>query len=251
MSQLDKFKQYTLDKSAPIPLYFQVKNLLGEMLHHGELSPGDMIPTEYELCEVFNISRTTIRQALAELVEEGIFFRVKGRGTFASQSKIHHNLTHARPHFENGVYSDGFIGSTKVLELKTLPATSEISTALKIPTGTDVISLKRLKYANDEPLVVSQTYLPYSLCKNIYTHDLNEESLSVILSDTIHTKLVNTAFTLVASTATKEDCELLGISKIIAVQIVYSTSYNNFDTPIEYSISRYRGDRNTFSIDQR
>ncbi len=251
MNQLDLFKQYTLDKSAPIPLYFQVKNLLIDMLHHQELTPGEMIPTEYDLCDIFNVSRTTIRQALAELVEEGVFYRVKGRGTFVSQSKVHHNLSLERSLFTNNIHAKGFIPTTKVLEIKTMPSSSEISTALKLPMNTDVISLKRLKFANGEPLVISQTYLPYSLCKNLLSHNLNEEALTDLLSTHIHTKLAKTVYTLEAATATKEDCELLLISKITAVVLVHTTSANKFDTPIAYSISRYRGDKNTFEIEQK
>lgn len=251
MIQIDTFKQYILDKSAPTPLYFQVKNLLLDMLDHGELSPGDMIPTEYDLCNVLNISRTTIRQALSELVEAGIFYRVKGRGTFVSQNKVHHNLSLEKSLFTNDIFTKGFIASTQVLEMKTISSTSEVSNSLRIPINTDVISLKRIKYANDEPLRVCQTYLPYSLCKHIYQHNLNDETLTNFLSLHIHTKLANTSFTLEAVTATKEDCELLKISKITAIQLVHNVGYNKFDTPVEYSISRYRGDKNTFGMEQK
>lgn len=251
MTQLDAFRQYTLDKSAQVPLYFQVKNLLTDMLDHGELNPGDMIPTELELCTIFNISRTTIRQALTELVEADVFYRVKGRGTFVSQSKVHHNMSLEKLLFSNNIYSRGFIPTTKVLDIRTISSTPEISTALKIPVNTDVISLKRLKYANDEPLLLCQTYLPYSLCKTLYEHNLNEESLTDLLSHHIHTKLAKTLYTLQAVTTTKEDCELLMITKITAIQLVHSVGYNKFETPIKYSICRYRGDKNTFGIEQK
>ncbi|MBC7959562.1 MAG: GntR family transcriptional regulator, partial [Vallitaleaceae bacterium] len=225
MSQLEKFNKYTLDKSAPIPLYFQVKNLLVDMLHQGEISPGDMIPTEFELCDAFAISRTTIRQALSELVEEGIFYRVKGRGTFVSQNKVHHNLSEEISLFSSSLPSKGFILSTMVLEIKTMVATPEVLEALKLATATEVISIRRLQFANDEPLFVCQTYLPYTLCKNILRHNLSEEPLTALLAQNIHTKLAYTTYALQAATATKDDCTLLDISKITAVQLVHSIGY--------------------------
>ncbi|PKM95290.1 MAG: GntR family transcriptional regulator [Firmicutes bacterium HGW-Firmicutes-1] len=250
MTQIEKFQQYTLDKSAIIPLYFQVKNLLVDMLVKGHLSPGDMIPTEYELCTAFNISRTTIRQALTELVQEGVFYRVKGRGTFVTQEKIHHNLCFEKSLFTNALIEKGITPSTRVLELKTIPAPIEVATSLNLPVGTDIISLKRLRYADNEPVLISHSYLPYSLCKHIYQHDLNNDSLAHVLSKSIYTKLAHTHYSLEAAIATKEDCDLLSISKTTAILFAHSLGYNKFDTPIDYTLSRYRGDKNVFIMDQ-
>lgn len=250
MCTIEQFKQYALDKSALIPLYFQIKNMLMDMLKHGHLAPGDMIPTEYELCATFNISRTTIRQALTELVDEGVFYRVKGRGTFVSQNKIHHNLLDEKALQTNELINKGLYPATTVIELKTVPASVEVSTALKIPVSTDVISLKRLRYINEEPINITQTYLPYTLCKSILHSDFNKVTLSPLLSENIHTKLKNTKYTFEAVTATKEDCSLLNISKITGIQLITSISYNKFDVPIKLTICRYRGDKNVFTLTQ-
>ncbi|MBC7959584.1 MAG: UTRA domain-containing protein, partial [Vallitaleaceae bacterium] len=77
-----------------------------------------------------------------------------------------------------------------------------------------------------------------------------EEPLTALLAQNIHTKLAYTTYDLQAATATKDDCTLLDISKITAVQLVHSIGYNKFQTPIEYSISRYRGDKNVFKVAQ-
>lgn len=247
--QLDKFNQFTLDRDSLIPLYFQIKNLLIDMIDHGYLSPGEMIPSELELCKVFNISRTTIRQALSELVKEGMFYRIKGRGTFVSQYKIKHNFLHKKILLDDNLSNKGFIPSSKLLHLKTVSASHDVLTSLKLPLGTEVISIKQLKYANNEPIIISNTFLPYSLCKNIYEHDLNKETLTHFLSGNVHTKITNTKYFLQAVTATKEDCELLSITKVTAVQLIYGISYNKFETPISYTVSRYRGDKNIFILE--
>ncbi len=77
-------KVYRIDKESPLPLYWQLKDILKKKIEQGEFKPGDRIPPEDELCKRFGISRTPIRQALAELVNEGLLFRRRGRGTFVN-----------------------------------------------------------------------------------------------------------------------------------------------------------------------
>lgn len=75
---------YKIDKEGPLPLYWQLKEILKRKIERGEFKPGDRIPTEDELCKRFAISRTPVRQALVELVNEGLLFRRRGRGTFVN-----------------------------------------------------------------------------------------------------------------------------------------------------------------------
>lgn len=250
MASIDSFKKYTVNKSTPIPLYFQFKNILIEMMKDDVLKPGDMIPTEFELCEIYGISRTTIRQALTELVNEGKFYRVKGRGTFVAQTKIKHDFTKKVKSFSDDMLNHGYTPSTKVLEFKVVPATPEVSSALNLAPNTDVIYLKRLLFVNDEPLKISQTYLPYSFCKHILDYDMNERSLYSILSGNINTKVYKVLKDMEAVVPTKEDCELLGINKTTAISLFHTKGFNKFETPVEYTVSRYRGDKNVFQVEQ-
>lgn len=245
MPELERFKKYSLDKKATIPLYFQVKNIFVNMLQHDELAPGEMIPTEYDLCRVFNVSRTTIRQALSELVNEGVFFRVKGRGTFASQVKIRHNLSHEKTFFSKGFYSKSFMTSSKLLNIKTIQSTQEISNILMIPINSDVLNVKYLLYSNGEPIAIGQTFLTYSFYKNLDL-TVNSDVILKKISDEIHDKVNTSHFCLEAVTATKEDCELLTITKVTAIQIVRRVGFNQHNVPIELTVSRYRGDKNVF-----
>lgn len=244
--QIEKFSQYNLDRDSLIPLYFQIKNILINMIDHGYLSPGEMIPTELELCKIYNISRTTIRQALSELVEDGLFYRVKGRGTFVSQYKIEHSFTHKKVLLDDDLTNKGVIPSNSLIHINTIQPDQDVLSSLKLPLGSEVINVKQLKYANREPLIISNIYLPYSLCKNIYDYDLNKETVSHILSNNVNTKLIHSKYSLEAVTATKEDCELLTITKTTAILLIHSIGYNKFEVPISYSISRYRGDKNIF-----
>jgi len=250
MSNIELFKKYALDKATPIPLYFQFKNILLNMMKSGKLQPGDMIPTEFELCAIYKISRTTIRQALTELVNEKKFYRVKGRGTFVSQNKIYQDFIRKIESYNAEMRRKGYTPSSKVLNLKVIPSNTEISNALELPINTDVIQLKRLRYADGEPIVITHTYLPYTLCKHILNYDMGKESLYKTLAKNIHTQIHRVIRQIEAIMPTKEDCDLLKITKTTAIQLFHYTGYNKFNTPIEYTISRYRGDKSVFTIEQ-
>lgn len=243
------FTQYTIDKATPIPLYFQLKHILLEMINKSELNPGEMIPTEFELCKIFDISRTTVRQALSELVNEGIFYRVKGRGTFVAQDKIIQDVINEKEAYTNEKFNRISGASCKVLEYNIVAAPSTIAATLKIPINHDVISLKKLICIDHQPILISHTYIPHSICKNADISDINEETLYQILSDNINTNIYRVVHNVEATIPTKEDCELLSISKSIAIQLVHSIGFNNFEVPVEYTLCRYRGDKHLFTVE--
>lgn len=246
----DLFKDYVVDKTTPIPLYFQFKNILLDMMKEEKLLPGDMIPTEFELCDIFGISRTTVRQALTELVNENRFYRVKGRGTFVAQDKINQDFIKKIESFKAEMERKGYTPSSTVINFEVVEAPIEVAVALNLPVHTDVISLKRLRSADNEPIVITQTFLPYSSCKNVLDYDMNNHSLYKILSKNINTKINKVVRNIEAVIPTKEDCELLDITKTTAIQVFHYIGYNKFETPIEYTVSRYRGDKNIFTIEQ-
>jgi len=246
----DLFKDCVVDKTTPIPLYFQFKNILLDMMKEETLLPGDMIPTEFELCDIFGISRTTVRQALTELVNENRFYRVKGRGTFVAQDKISQDFIKRIESFKAEMERKGYTPTSTIIDFKVVEAPIEVAVALNLPVHTDVISLKRLRSADNEPIVIAQTYLPYSLCKNVLDYDMHNRSLYKILSKNINTKINKVIRNIEAVIPTKEDCDFLDITKTTAIQLFHYIGYNKFETPIEYTVSRYRGDKNIFTIEQ-
>lgn len=220
------------------------------MTKEGKLQPGDMIPTEFELCDIFGISRTTVRQALTELVNENKFYRVKGRGTFVAQDKINQDFIKRIESFKAEMERKGYTPSSTVLNFEVVEAPIEVAVALKLPVHSDVISLKRLRYADNEPILIANTFLPYTSCKNVLDYDMNTHSLYKILAQNISTKINKVVRNVEAVIPTKEDCELLEITKTTAVQVFHYIGYNKFDSPVEYTISRYRGDKSVFTIEQ-
>lgn len=237
-----------IDKTIPVPLFYQLKTLILDEIKQDHYKAGDMIPTEEEISNIFEISRTTIRQAITELVQEGWLYRVKGKGTFVTRPKIEHSFIKKVESFNDEMTRIGMVPSTEVLDLKIITAGPKVAKGLKINEKDQVVYLFRKRMADGEPIVTIRTYLPYSSCGFILEHDLEKERLYTILGSSTETAVYRVERRIEAVEAEKEDVELLKIKQGKPIQFFESTGYNVFGDVIEYSLARYRGDRNYFEV---
>ena len=180
-----------LDKDVPIPLYFQLEKLILEEIDNGNYPVGSMIPTEMELSQMFGISRTTVRQAISDLVREEHLYRIKSKGTFVAHPKLVQGFIQSIQSFDDDVRSTGRTPSTEVLDLKLVELEPEVAQLLELPAGTKAIYLYRKRFADDEPIVRVETYLPYEACSFILGHDFNRESLYQVLSKRDDTRVTH------------------------------------------------------------
>ena len=244
-------KTEKINKSVPIPLYFQLKELILSEIKEGNYRSGDLIPTEKDISDAFQISRTTVRQAITELVQEGWLYRVKSKGTFVSQPKISQEYIRKIESFNDQMYRMGVVPRTEVLELKTMKGTEagdSVIKALELTENDSVIFLYRKRLADGEPIVTSRTYLPFAECEFLLGHDLRTEQLYTILSEKEETRIFRIERTVEAIEAKTEDVHLLEIKRGKPIQYFVSIGYNAYGKPIEYTLSRYRGDRNKFEV---
>ena len=110
----------TIDKNIPVPLYYQLKELILEAINENKYTAGDVIPTEKEISSYYQISRTTVRQAIGELVQEGILYRVKSKGTFVAEPKIKQEYISKIQSFNDEILHRGMTPSTEVLQFRVL-----------------------------------------------------------------------------------------------------------------------------------
>lgn len=240
-----------IDKTVPIPLYFQLKKLILSEIKEGNYKSGELIPTEKEISDAFQISRTTVRQAITELVQEGWLYRIKSKGTFVAQPKIPQEFIRKIESFNNQIYRLGMIPSTEVLELKTMKGTEvkeDVLEALELTPSDEIIFLYRKRMADGEPIVTTKTYLPFIECGFLTKRNLQRETLYSILSEREETKIFKIERTVEAIEAKAEDVKLLDMKRGKPIQYFTSIGYNAFGKPIEYTLSRYRGDRNKFQV---
>jgi len=237
-----------LDKSVPIPLYFQLKELILAEIKDGNYKIGSMIPTENELSNMFQISRTTIRQAITELVQEGWLYRVKSKGTFVAKPKIDQSFIQALGSFNDQISQIGRTPSTELLDFEVVEAPDHVASELNLEPKAKVIYIHRKRFADDEPIVMVKTYLPYEKCSFVLDHDFSKESLYPVLASHDDTQIYKIRRLIEAVDAQDYDIKHLNINRGQAIQQFISVGYNMYGVPLEYSLARYRGDRNRFEV---
>ncbi|HQE98772.1 MAG TPA: GntR family transcriptional regulator, partial [Anaerolineae bacterium] len=136
-----------LKREAPTPLYVQLKNSLLMQITSNQLAPHQQLPSERELCEQFGVSRTTVRQAINEMIHEGLVYSRAGKGTFVSEPKINQQLR-TLTGFSQDVLERGGTPSSQVLEARLIPATPDLAERLQVTLETELVLLSRLRLAN-------------------------------------------------------------------------------------------------------
>ena len=238
-----------LDKAVPIPLYFQLEKLILEEIQCGNYPVGSTIPTEKELSEIFQISRTTVRQAISDLVREEYLYRVKSKGTFVSNPKLNQGFIQSIQSFNDDVTSAGRVPSTQVLEFGVIALDRETALLMNRPEGSKTIYLYRKRMADGEPIVRVKTYLPYEICSFVLEHDLNQESLYQVLSTHPATQITRVVRECEAQAADGEDETVLGLCRGQPVHYFQSMGYNREGKLLEMSFARYRGDQSRFRVE--
>lgn len=238
-----------IDKDSFVPLYFQLKSILLEQIE--KMEPDEMIPPESSLCAEYNVSRTTVRQAIAELVNEKYLYTVRGKGTFVAEQKIDLEYMNKIESFDEQVRQSGREPSTIVLEQKVISADNEIASHLNIPVGQEVLKLKRLRFADQDPIALAISYLPLPLCEELVEMNLSKVSLYGVLDQDKDTEVRHVKRVIRASLANEEEVRLLQLKKEEekALLCFLNVGYTAAEVPIEYCISKYRVDMNNFSVD--
>ena len=237
-----------LDKTVPVPLYFQLKTLIAQEIADGSYPVGSLIPTENELSDMFGISRTTVRQAISELVQEGKLYRVKSKGTFVSKPKINQEFMNRLQSYDEEIRSRGMVPSTQVLSLEVVNTPERFADILNSPSPRSVC-LYRRRCADGEPVVRVKTYLPYSRCAFVLGHDFEKEGLYEVLSQDSSTKICRVSRTCEAIAADSEDEKYLGLKRGQPVHYFVTIGYNGDGEAMEYSLAYYRGDQSRFHVD--
>lgn len=238
-----------LDKSVPIPLYFQLKQILLDAIKRGDYPVDSMIPTEKELSEMFQISRTTVRQAITEMVQEGWLYRIASKGTFVARLKIKQDFIKRLETFNEQIARTGCKPSTELLKLEVAEMPQSVRNHFNVAAEGKYIYLYRKRFADADPIVTVETWLPFEKCSFVMNHNFNVESLYNVLATNDQTRICHVTRVLEAVAANGKDVETLNIRRGKPIQFSSTIGYNRADEPIEYSLARYRGDRNRFEVD--
>jgi GntR family transcriptional regulator len=237
-----------IDFDSPIPFYIQLMDALRARITQGDWQPGDQLPVEYALCDIYGVSRTVVRQALRELELEGLIYRRKGKGSFVSEPKISGGLAQKLTGFYQDMEERGTRPISRVLQQGVVPAAANVAHRLKVKVGTPVVELLRLRYIQTEPIVLVTSYLPHALCPNLEKVDFKEQSLYAYLENTYGFIIASGQRYIEAVSADENEAELLRVE--VGSPLIYldSISYLADSTPIEYYHALHRGDRTRLEV---
>ncbi len=237
-----------INKEIPIPLYFQLKQLLLAEIRSGAFPVGSAIPTEMELAEMFDLSRTTVRQAIAALVQDGHLYRVKSKGTFVSQPKVlYHMFGHA---YSDDIRESGRVPGRKLLSREKVVLTSELKDMGA--SGEYAVFLDRIQMADGKPISRTMSWYPYdgfAFLLDTEEEVLMERGVFGLIREREETTPVRLNRRFVAVNADEAIAESLGIPVGTAVQLMISRRYGSRGQVIDYSKTYFRGDMNTLEFE--
>jgi GntR family transcriptional regulator len=244
---LNSLDPQAIRKDIPVPLHYQLSELLNQQIEAGRWRVGEKIPTEEELCALFGLSRTTVRKALDTLVNAGYLTRQKSRGTFVAE-KLVEGLVNRPAGFYDDMTRQGIRVVSTVLEKRVIQPPDKIARELQLNPNQTVIALDRLRFIRDEPIMLVSCYLPYDLCPSLLEEDLTD-GLYQLLREKYGFKIVRAKRFLEAVAANDYEAQMLQVKPGAPLMLIESTSYLEDGRPFEYFKARHRGDRTRFIIE--
>ncbi len=236
-----------VNRSHPLPLYYQLMQELRHRIEGGEWEPGTQIPSERELSETYGISRMTVRQALAELAESGLLRRDQGRGTFVAEPRMRRQITRLTS-FTEDMRARGKRASARVLRLELASARPSVAHALQLEAGERVVLVERLRLAEGEPVAVECSHLHFPGCEGLIHEDLSG-SLYRLLQERFGIIPTRAREEVEAAACEPYEAQLLGIRRGEPVLQLRRRTLDQNLHPFEYVESVYRADRYIVSLD--
>ena len=237
-----------LDRASPIPLYFQVAQVLEAAILDGRLAPGTRFDNEIQLAQQIGLSRPTMRRAMQYLVDKGVLVRRRGIGTHVIQPKVR------RPLGLSSLYEDlensGQQPTTHVLSLDVKPASAAVAQALALPVDTPVSVLIRLRSAAGKPIARMANYLPHTipgLAEGLTREALEVRGLYQVIR-TLGIQLHAADQVIGARTATAEEARLLGETRGAALLTMQRTAYDDHGRAVEFGNHIYAPSRYSLTL---
>ncbi|WP_165972070.1 GntR family transcriptional regulator [Paenibacillus piri] len=235
-----------LDPTLPIPLYYQLKQIFDDKIKSGEWQAGQLIPTETELIQKYDVSRTTVREGITALVNEGKLQKKQGVGTIVCAPKMEERLGRLTG-FAEEMISKGLKPGAKLLEKKEIAPPPAVAERLLGGKEDQVLYIKRIRLANNEPIAIESSYWPKEIAKYFNDSDLETIAFySVLEKNKIYLKDADEIIT--AKNATKQDAALLGIHERDPMLRMERLTYSTLGHAIEFTTTVYRSDRYFYRV---
>jgi GntR family transcriptional regulator len=226
-----------LNYDSFMPLYYQLKEIFLEKIENEELKEGDMIPSENELQQIYDVSRATVRNAIQLLVNEGFMEKKKGKGTFVKRRKIEEQLPVLKSFTEEMA---GIDAGKKVISVKYIKPSPAIMSRLSLSADESVFSLKRLMLVDGKPLGILHSYIPAKFKLGL-DEDYSKSLYRILEKKGV--RLKEAEQTIEASMSNKEQTRLMGQKKSFSTLVIRRLAYSVNGEVVEYVKGVYHGDR--------
>jgi GntR family transcriptional regulator len=231
-----------LYRESKLPLYQQLYEILRARITAGEWRPGDMIPSEPELMAAYGVSRITLRQVLEMLVRDGSIVREQGRGSFVARPTLEKGMVRIFS-FTEDMRQRGITPRTVVLAAEIVPASPEMADRMEIRPDEELVRLKRLRLAEDEPLAIEESHLVHRFCPGLLRYDFTVQSLREVMAREYGVRWSRARQTIRAIHAGEETAALLRVAPSAPLLFIERVSYAQNNAPVEFLRIQYRGDR--------
>ena len=248
MTQLEKILPLNLfmdlERSGPIPLYFQVAQKIEAAIMDGELPAGSRLENEVALGDRLGLSRPTVRRAIQELVDKGLLVRRRGIGTQVVHGQVTRGVE-LTSLFEDLTRS-GKKPSTKMLEIKEVKADSKMAEILAVAVGSPILYVKRLRLADNVPVSILENWLPADFVDLDHDAMIEHGLYQLLRSRGVNIRVAKQRIG--ARKSTTLESELLEIDKNSAVLTMDRTAYDNSGRAVEFGHHCYRPDLYSFEV---
>lgn len=222
----------TVEPARATPLYHQVRLELQSWVER-RLAPGEELPSELEIAEAFDVSRITVRQAVAELLADGVLYRPKSRSRLRRASvRVHQELTRLRGFFQDDVLAAGMDPSVTVLG-KGLIRDDRIAEMLRVHPDTDIVRVERLHSGNSQPMTLQTSYFPHGPFPDLLAQDLSS-SLFRLAAERYHLEMTGAQQRVYARACRAHESKVLHLPMRAPALVLERLSFTANRVPVEF-----------------
>lgn len=240
----------TTSKRAAIlamqPLYLQIKDDIRANIVEGTYKADDKLPSEHEMVLMYNASRTTIRQSIKDLQNEGLVYTIPGKGTFISRPKVSQTLLSLQG-FGEAMSPNGHETYSTIISQRYGIADKLVQNKLRL-TQSQIFELQRIRYLDREPISLDVTYLPSDVGSKLENEDLTGKDLFMLLESRLGIALGNAEVQLEAILAGDNLAHLLNIEQGSPILRMERLAYTSLGVPLDFEYLYYRGDYLKYSL---
>ncbi|WMD21643.1 GntR family transcriptional regulator [Achromobacter seleniivolatilans] len=229
-----------LDRNAGAPLWTQFRDLVRGKILQGELAVGAKLPTEAEFGEQYGISRIVVREALADLVRNGLIYKIRGQGAFVSARERDEDFVSTVLGFSDEMARKGRTVRTQVLVQELRAPTPQEAASLALNDTDLIVALKRLRSVDGELQLLVETAVPADLAPGLHRARLENRSLYDVLRRQYGLRIVRAERWIDAVAPDAQTCELLGVGSAEPLLRIESIAYGVNGRPLEYYRALHR-----------